>query len=92
MQAKVEFLTNENDRLTTALVSSREEISRLNALLGASASGGAQPGSGVGGSQPVSVSVSLPPAGKGVPAQTGAGGQVQGPPVSVVANGRGYGY
>ena len=75
-------------------MSSREEISRLNALLGASAAGGAQPGNGVGGSQPVSVAVSLPQAGKGIPAQTGPGvaGQSQGPPVSVVTNGRGYGY
>ncbi|KAF8528915.1 hypothetical protein BU17DRAFT_36739 [Hysterangium stoloniferum] len=76
LQAKVEFLQNENDRLTNALVSSREEISRLNALLGT------QPPVAVSSvnSQPVSVSVSLPGAAKSVPA-----------PVSV-SNGRGYGY
>lgn len=34
LQAKVELLTTENERLTSALVSSREEISRLSALVG----------------------------------------------------------
>ncbi|KAF8592471.1 hypothetical protein K439DRAFT_1625838 [Ramaria rubella] len=85
LQAKVEFLTNENERLTSALVSSREEISRLSALLGAA--GSQQPGVSAVGSQPVSVSVSLPSAAKSVQSQA-----PQGPPVSVVANGRGYGY
>jgi ATF/CREB family transcription factor len=36
LQAKVEYLENENERLTNALVSSREEISRLSAIVGAS--------------------------------------------------------
>ena len=34
LQAKVEFLQTENERLTSALVASREEISRLSALGG----------------------------------------------------------
>ncbi|THG93972.1 hypothetical protein EW145_g8242, partial [Phellinidium pouzarii] len=34
LQAKVEFLSNENERLTNALVSSREEIARLSQLVG----------------------------------------------------------
>lgn len=34
MQAKNEFLQNENERLTAALVSSREEIARLSQLVG----------------------------------------------------------
>lgn len=34
MQAKVEYLTNENERLTSALVTAREEISRLSSLVG----------------------------------------------------------
>lgn len=37
LQAKVEFLSNENERLSAALVSSREEIARLSALVGAGA-------------------------------------------------------
>jgi len=78
LQAEVEFLKNENERLTSALVSSRDEISRLNALLGAGTAGGGVGGTaavgmgGVGGvaqAQPVSVSVSLPPAGKSMTAQ-----------------------
>jgi len=36
LQAKVEYLETENERLTNALVSSREEISRLSAIVGAS--------------------------------------------------------
>lgn len=39
LQAKVEFLQNENERLTNALVSSREEISRLSALVGSAGVG-----------------------------------------------------
>ena len=34
LQAKVEYLTNENERLTSALVTAREEISRLSSLVG----------------------------------------------------------
>ena len=40
MQAKVEFLQNENERLSGALVSAREEITRLSALVGTSSSNG----------------------------------------------------
>ncbi|KIJ56585.1 hypothetical protein M422DRAFT_238208 [Sphaerobolus stellatus SS14] len=81
LQAKVEFLSNENERLTTALVSSREEISRLNALLGGA--GAPQGGVPQVNTQPVSVAVTLPSGGKNVSAQA---------PVGVVSNGRGYGY
>lgn len=84
LQARVEFLQTENERLTTALVSSREEISRLNALLGAG--GPPPPGISNVNSQPVSVSVSLPPASKSIVAA-----QAQGQVVAV-SNGRGYGY
>lgn len=100
----MEFLKNENERLTSALVSSREEISRLNALLGGSAGGPGVGGAtgvgsvgGVGQGQPVSVSVSLPPAGKSMTAQidnpsAGGGAGVGGAPPVTVVNGRGYGY
>jgi ATF/CREB family transcription factor len=73
LQAKVEYLSNENERLTSALVASREEISRLSTLVGGAGVVGAVPigvsvnGVGVGvagpGVQPVSMNVSLP--GKG---------------------------
>ena len=51
LQAKVEYLSNDNDRLTAALVAAREEISRLSALVGAAGVGvGAHhAGSGVNG-------------------------------------------
>jgi ATF/CREB family transcription factor len=96
LQAKVEYLENENERLTTSLVSSREEISRLSAIVGASGvsstvgittvPGGT--GSGVpaasavqgGAGAPISVNLSLPGSGKTVAAPTAGGG------------GRGYGY
>ncbi|KAF8631302.1 hypothetical protein AX15_002620 [Amanita polypyramis BW_CC] len=78
LQAKVEYLSNENERLTSALVSSREEISRLSALVGTASVVGAVPlgvgvsGVGVGtvsvagpGVQPVSMNVSLPGKGGG---------------------------
>ncbi|OBZ71760.1 hypothetical protein A0H81_08173 [Grifola frondosa] len=39
LQAKVEYLQNENERLTSALVASREEISRLSSLVGAASVG-----------------------------------------------------
>jgi len=103
LQAKVEFLSVENDRLTTALVSSREEISRLNALVGAQPSSGhlqashghasSTAGAHGSGQQPVSVAVSLPANGKGVLMNHGANGSAQ--PSSVTAGGgstRGYGY
>ena len=37
LQAKVEFLQNENERLSQALISAREEITRLSALAGTGA-------------------------------------------------------
>ncbi|KAF9807496.1 hypothetical protein IEO21_08192 [Rhodonia placenta] len=79
LQAKVEYLSNENERLTSALVASREEISRLSALVGAASvgpsavvsavNGGSHvvtngSANGMNGGPPVSVSVSLPPGGK----------------------------
>lgn len=39
LQAKVEFLSTENERLSSALVSSREEIARLSALVQSGAVG-----------------------------------------------------
>lgn len=39
LQAKVEYLQNENESLSQALMSAREEITRLSALVGASAAG-----------------------------------------------------
>lgn len=39
LQAKVEYLSNDNERLTTALVAAREEISRLSAIVGAAGVG-----------------------------------------------------
>jgi len=94
LQAKNEYLENENERLTNALVSSREEISRLSAIVGAQgvsnstglpsvpAGTGAPAGGGTAGGAPISVNVSLPgpvPT-KTVAAPVGGGG------------GRGYGY
>jgi len=94
LQAKNEYLENENERLTNALVSSREEISRLSAIVGASgvssnagipsvpATGAPTGGGQGGGGAPISVNVSLPgpvPT-KTVTASVGSGG------------GRGYGY
>ncbi len=69
----MEYLTQENDRLTSALVTSREEISRLSALVGGGSvvgmplgvvgshvgvNGGG--GGGGGAVQPVSMNVALP--------------------------------
>lgn len=34
LQAKVEYMSNENERLTSALISAREEIARLSSLVG----------------------------------------------------------
>ena len=87
----MEYLSNENERLTSALVSSREEISRLSALVGGAGVVGPVPmGVGVNGVpvaasgvQPVSMNVSLsnksgaPPVGP-----AGGGGR----------SGSGYGY
>ena len=100
LQAKVEYLTNENERLTSALVASREEIARLSALVGAASVG-----------QPVPLPVSGAGASMSVTAGVGPGvngvGGPGGPPVSVNVSlpppsksavamvgggGRGYGY
>ena len=48
LNAKVEFLSQENERLTSALVSSREEIARLGALVGAAGVAGALNGHNIG--------------------------------------------
>lgn len=93
LQAKVEYLSNENERLTSALVSSREEISRLSALVGGAGVVGSVPmgvgvnGVGVSGPgvQPVSMNVSLPHKSGGPPVASvgpAAGGR----------SGSGYGY
>jgi len=75
LQAKVEFLSNENERLTSALVSSREEISRLSALVGGAAVVGGQGGaSGAGVGPPVAMNVNLGPATTGKVAAGGRGG------------------
>ena len=87
LQAKVEYLSNENERLTSALVASREEIARLSALVGAASVGQPVPlpvsgagnsmSVGVGppgigpGGPPISVNVSLPPPGKSAVAMVG---------------------
>ncbi len=98
LQAKVEYLSNENERLTSALVASREEIARLSALVGAASVG-----------QPVPLPVSGAGASMSVAAGVGQGvnGGPGGPPVSVNVSlpppgksavamvgggGRGYGY
>lgn len=69
LQAKVEFLTTENERLASALVSSREEISRLSALVGGAVIGPGGPTVGPGivpsstavvtNGQPVSMSMNM---------------------------------
>ena len=102
LQAKVEYLTNENERLTSALVASREEIARLSALVGAASVGQPVPlpVSGAGSSMSVGAGVGVGPPVNG---NVNAGG----PPVSVNVSlpppgksavamvgggGRGYGY
>jgi len=82
LQAKVEYLQTENERLTSALVSSREEISRLSALVGGAVIGPGGPtvGPGVGpppvavngvatNGQPISMNMNL--VAKGAPATSG---------------------
>jgi ATF/CREB family transcription factor len=71
LQTKVEFLQNENERLTLQLVASREEISRLGALVGAAAPG-PQPAGANG--APVSVNVSMAKVGGGARGGGGGGG------------------
>ncbi|KAF8556238.1 hypothetical protein OG21DRAFT_1602343 [Imleria badia] len=72
LQTKVEYLTTENERLTSALVSSREEISRLSALIGNTVIGpggttvgpGVVPSNGVvSNGQPVSMNMNMAPKG-----------------------------
>ena len=88
LQAKVEYLSQENERLTAALISSRDEISRLSALVGGAGVVGQVPMpvnvNGVNGSvQPVSMNMNIQ---KGV---NGTAAAVSGP-----GGGRasGYGY
>jgi ATF/CREB family transcription factor len=68
----VEFLSNENERLTSALVSSREEISRLSSLVGGAAVVGVVGGGG--GTQPVAMNVNLGGGGGKVGVQARGGG------------------
>jgi ATF/CREB family transcription factor len=89
LQAKVEFLQNENETLKQALVSSREEITRLSALVGsggnaASSNNASSMSGGHGHHQQLptsmqtghgNVNVGLASAGKGVPAMVGGGGR-----------------
>ncbi|KAI0346984.1 hypothetical protein BDW22DRAFT_1404682 [Trametopsis cervina] len=89
LQAKVEFLQNENETLKQALVTSREEITRLSGLVGSSGNAAASMnGNGMvnGHHQhqqvPTSmqtghgnVNVSLASAAKSVPAMVGGGGR-----------------
>ena len=84
LQAKVEYLSQENERLTAALISSRDEISRLSALVGGAGVVGPLPMVGVNGSQPVSMNMSITQKG-----QNGTAAAVSGP-----GGGRasGYGY
>lgn len=107
LQAKVEFLTTENERLTNALIASREEIARLSQLVVAhggapsnlaSAPNDIQPQGGSNqhmSSQPVSINVSLPGVSKSlpsaVPIPSSVGHPHQAQPQGV-AVGRGYGY
>ncbi|KAH7100571.1 hypothetical protein BKA62DRAFT_771341 [Auriculariales sp. MPI-PUGE-AT-0066] len=77
LQAKVEFLTTENERLNAALLKSSEEINRLTALVNAASV--VQPNGAPG----APVSVSMQPSHKGEP---------QSMPMATVVGGRGYGY
>jgi ATF/CREB family transcription factor len=81
LQARVEYLSTENERLASALVSSREEISRLSALVGGAVIGPGGPTVGPGvvpptamnavvsSGQPVSMSMNMTAKGGG----TGSG-------------------
>jgi ATF/CREB family transcription factor len=98
LQAKVEYLSNENERLTSALVSSREEISRLSALVGGAGVVGSVPmGVGVNGVGVNGVSVSGPGV-QPVSMNVSLAGKSGGPPVASVGSaaggrsGGGYGY
>jgi len=83
----VEYLTQENERLTQALISSRDEISRLSALVGGAGVVGHVPLATNGGNaavQPVSMNMSISQKGS-----NGTAAAVSGP-----GGGRssGYGY
>lgn len=83
LQADNEHLKNENQRLTSALVSAREEISRLSALVGSSAISANHPHHQPNANEsaaPVSVSVSIP----------GAAAKAAG--LSTRRDNKGYGY
>jgi ATF/CREB family transcription factor len=66
LQASVEYLKAENEQLKTALVASRDEISRLSQLVGGAGVVGPVPigvstvGVGGPGGQPISMNVSIP--------------------------------
>jgi ATF/CREB family transcription factor len=91
LQASNEYLKNENERLTSALVASREEISRLSALVGGAGISIGTGGIGVAGAagagatgQPVSMNVAV----GGSLGSKGANGNSDGSS----GGGRGYGY
>ena len=100
LQAKVEYLSNENERLTSALVASREEIARLSAIVGAAAVGQPvpMPVSGAGGNMGHGVGVGPGVNGVGGPGGAPVSVNVSLPPpgknavAMVGAGGRGYGY
>lgn len=77
LQAKVEFLSNENEQLKNALVSSRDEISRLSALVGGAGVVGSVPLSNAVGSaiQPVSMNVNIGKTGSTAAAASGGSGR-----------------
>lgn len=75
LQTKVEYLAQENERLTTALISSRDEISRLSALVGGAGVVSSHTVNGAGpGVQPVSMNVSLSGKAANAAAVSGPGG------------------
>ena len=100
LQAKVEYLSNENERLTSALVASREEIARLSAIVGAASVGQPvpMPVSGAGGNMGHGVGVGPGVNGVGGPGGAPVSVNVSLPPpgknavAMVGAGGRGYGY
>ena len=96
MQANVEKLTTENERLTSALVASQAEIARLSAIVG-TAGLGVVPGSGIAAvgaatGVPVSMGVATK-ASAGPPSErvSATGTQPSAPTQQRASNG-GYGY
>ena len=83
LQAKVEFLSNENEQLKNALVLSRAEISRLSGLMDGAGVVGSVPAvaSGI---QPVSRNVNIGKTGGTAAAASASGGSRRGS--------AGYGY